>query len=126
MITTGASSNITMVRLQERLHAHFHWNARVWIVIIDHEILVFEILYIMDLSFPVEVEFRKVSRYSVQLGSESFDVIFVDVGVPQLNDKLMSLGTSDLRYHVSEYRVGRDVERDPQPQVSRALIHQAR
>lgn len=54
------------------------------------------------------------------------DVIFVDVRIAHLENKLVRLGTRNVRNHVREKRITCNVEGYAEPEVAASLIHQTR
>lgn len=47
------------------------------------------------------------------------------MGITELNDELVRIGTGDMGDHVCEQGVGRDVKGDAEAKVGRALVHEA-
>lgn len=69
---------------------------------------------------------RKCLWLSLELHLERVNMVFVHMRVAKLDDKLVRVGARDVSDHVREEGVGSDVERDAQPEVGGALVHQTR
>lgn len=108
--------------------AHLHLEFAVRLVALDPEVIRPEAVdpalpELLDRPLPHELGERP--RRPGALHAERVDVVPVDVGVAHLEDELVRLGVRDERDHVREERIGRDVEGDTEPEVTRALVHQA-
>ena len=106
------------------LYAHLHGNRRMRIVSLHNEIIADKFVYLLDLS--LETQLWEGARFTLQLLVERVDVIPVDVRVSKLDNELVRLRVRDVRDHVGEERIRRDVERYSESQICRALVHQAR
>src|SRR6185369_4391595 len=74
----------------------------------------------------VDLHSRKRERHASQLKPRLLEMVRVQMRVAQRDDELSWLEFADLRNHHREQRVRRDVERKPQENVGRSLIHLAR
>lgn len=110
------------VHVSLSLHAHLHWYRRMWIISLHYNILVLKLVNTIDFSCKTDRGER--FWFSLELRLECGDVILVDVCVPELDDKLARFGVGDVRDHVREEGVGRDVEGDAETKVSGALVHE--
>ena len=70
-------------------------------------------------------ELRERPRIALELLLERLDVIAVDVRVAELVDELVRVRVGHARDHVRQQRVRGDVEGHAEPEVGRALVHEA-
>lgn len=95
------------------------------LVIEDVKMLEEEVVDIRDVR--VEFEFRKRGRSTEELDvGEGFNVVEIDMGVAQLHHQFVRLGLGDLRNHVHQHGIRRNVERQTQPDIGRPLIQNRR
>lgn len=79
---------------------HLHRYARVWIIALHNDILAREV--IDTLHSPLPPKLREWLGFALQLHLERFDMVFVYVGIAELNDKLVRFGVGNVRHHVRE------------------------
>ena len=91
---------------------------------LNNNVLALEFVNYFD--FPPPLDRRERIRLSIQLDLQCIDVISVHMCVAELDDKFACLRIGDMRHHVREERVGRDVEGDSKPEVGRSLKHETR
>ena len=94
---------------KKSLHTHFHGNARVRSIALNHEIRINEIFDVINLiSCPPQL--RKRSRFPFKLLLECIDVIPIDMSVSKLDNKFVGFGASYACDHVREQRIGSNIE----------------
>ena len=93
------------------------------VVPFDYKIFALEIINRVNGASPFEL--WKWTWLSLELRPELVDVVAVDMHVPELDHEFVRLGASDVRDHMREEGVGRNIERDAEPKIGRVLVHEA-
>lgn len=93
------------------------------VVVVDTEVVEIERVDVGD--FRVEPERRQRARLTCELLLRLLEVVEVEVGVTASPDELARREPDDLRHHVRQRGVGRDVEWHAQEHVARTLVELA-
>ena len=89
---------------------------------LNDDVLALEFIDFLD--FPPPLDRREWIRLPLKLDLQCVDVISVHMRVAKLDDEFACLGIGDMRDHMCEERVGRDVEGNSKPEVCGSLEHE--
>ena len=90
----------------------------------DLEILVHEL--VQRFHVPLHHQSRQAMRGPGQLFVGLMKMVRIKMRVTQCVDELAGLEPGDMRYHVGQQRIGCDIDRNTEEDVSRSLIQLAR
>ena len=102
------------------LHRDGGFDARMRIVIFDGNIFVAERENVFHVG--IELQGRERARLTGKLAGDLLEVIAVNVRIAERVDEIADSEPADLRDHVREKRVARDIERHAEEQIRAALI----
>ena len=90
---------------------------------LDHKVIIDKLLNVLD-PLPLPPQLREPPGLPLELLLQCLHVVAVDMRVAELNDEFVCLGARDVRDHVRQEGVGRNVERDTEAEVGGSLEHE--
>ena len=106
------------------LHAHLHSDRWMRTISLNNNVLALELVNYFN--FPLPLDRRERIWLPLQLGLQCIDVVSIHMRVAKLDNEFARLGIGDMRDHMCEERVGRDVEGNSKPEVGGSLEHETR
>src|ERR1017187_3073170 len=102
------------------LNRHRRLDSRMWIIVLNSEILVLEIKD--NFHFRIYLHGGQMLWCSRHLKHHLLHVIGINMGIAEGMNKLAATESANLRNHHGEQRIGRNIERNAKENIGPALI----